>query len=164
MTRRKEKLNNGGTREERPGMFLSRTLRAWRIRRTIKRSGLFYVTYYLEQAPDVAHQGIDPISHYIRSGADAGLAPNPLFDSGWYLRSYPDVAAAGANPLYHYIKYGASEWRDPGPKFSTSRYMERYPDIGTSGINPLLHFLKQGAAEGRPPHPQQGGYVDSEGR
>ena len=88
-------------------MHIPPRLRAWHTRRTIKKSGLFYFTYYAAQLQDPELEETDLIGHYLRFGTEAGLTPNPLFDSGWYLRAYPDVAAAGFNPLYHYIRHGA---------------------------------------------------------
>ncbi len=123
------------------GRKLSRWL--WHTRRTIKKSGLFDDSHYLKQTAADLH-GLDPITHYIRYGADAGLAPNPLFDSAWYLRTHADVASAGFNPLYHYIRYGAAELRDPSPSFSTDTYLHLYPHVRKAGINPLLDYLRHG--------------------
>ena len=119
------------------------SVRMWHVRRTIEKSGLFDETYYLKQT-SADLQNLDPITHYLRYGAEAGLAPNPLFDSAWYLHTHADVATAGYNPLYHYIRYGAAELRDPGPLFATDTYLHLYPHVRRSGINPLLDYLRHG--------------------
>ncbi len=77
----------------------------------IKRSGQFDAGWYLENNPDVAKSGMDPVSHYLRFGAAEGRNPNPLFDSLWYLKRYPDVAASGTNPFLHYLRHGQREGR-----------------------------------------------------
>jgi len=59
-------------------------------------SGMFDAAWYLERHPDVSAAGIDPIKHYLRTGAAEGRDPNPDFDTRWYLAQNPDVAAAGS--------------------------------------------------------------------
>ena len=124
-------------------MGLNLSVRMWHLKRTIEKSGLFDETYYRKQT-QADLQGLNPIAHYLHYGAEAGLAPNPFFDSAWYLRTYSDVAAAGYNPLYHYIRYGADELRNPGPLFSTDTYLHHYPHVRKAGINPLADYLIHG--------------------
>lgn len=107
----------------------------------IRRSGLFDEPWYLSQYPDVRKAGVDPLMHYLQSGAAEGRDPNPYFDSDWYLRNNPDVAAAGINPLRHYLHNGASEQRDPCPAFDTKKYLEKHPEVAAGKLNPLAHFL-----------------------
>lgn len=91
-------------------------------RKTLKRkheliagSGLFDRDWYLEQYPDVKKAKVNPISHYLESGAGEGRNPSPSFDTAWYLLTYPDVAESGLNPLVHYIRFGRHEHRAPHP-------------------------------------------------
>lgn len=103
--------------------------RAMEIR--IRRSGLFFSSWYLETYPDVAASGIDPIRHYVRHGAREGRDPSPFFQTGFYLSINRDVRSAGSNPLDHYLQFGAAEGRSPNhwidgrvhlpPGWSTSR-------------------------------------------
>jgi glycosyltransferase involved in cell wall biosynthesis len=116
---------------------------------TLKRSGLFYYSYYYENYPDVKECKRNPLLHYIRHGGKEGRAPNPLFDTSWYVHTYPDVSRHGINPLLHYIKFGQFEGRNPGPYFSTKKYLDAYPDVRRTGINPLFHYLRYGVSEGR---------------
>ena len=80
---------------------------------TLRASGFFDEAWYLQQYPDVAREGKDPIEHYLRRGAAMGLDPSPHFDTRWYRENYPDVARAGFNPLLHYIRCGRAEARLP---------------------------------------------------
>ena len=77
----------------------------------IRQSGLFDVCWYLDQYPDVADAGVDPVLHYVRCGAKEGRDPAPWFSTSAYLQANPDVAASGVNPFYHYIRYGFVEGR-----------------------------------------------------
>ena len=113
---------------------------------------LFDAQWYLEQNPDVAAAGFDPLEHYLKWGAHENRDPNPLFHASWYLAKNADVAGSGLSPLEHYYEWGAQEGRDPNPLFSTHWYLEVNPDIRASGINPLQHYLEYGAKELRNPH------------
>lgn len=78
---------------------------------TIRQSGLFDIPWYLERNPDVAEAGIDPILHYVRSGAAEGRDPSPWFSTLSYLNRNPDVVKECLNPFYHYICHGSMEGR-----------------------------------------------------
>ena len=85
--------------------------------------------------------GINPLIHYLRSGANEGRDPHPHFDTSFYLEENPDVREAGLNPLAHYLAPGIAEGRDPNPWFDTSEYLEQNPDVAMFGLNPLGHQL-----------------------
>ena len=74
---------------------------------------LFDAEWYLQQYPDVAASGTDPLRHYLEHGAHEYMNPSPKFDTRWYLTAYPDVARSGANPLLHYVEFGIYEGRQP---------------------------------------------------
>jgi hypothetical protein len=116
-------------------------------------SGLFDSDWYLARNPNVAASAMDPLEHYMRSGALEGRDPNPLFDSNWYRNANPDVAASGMNPLCHYLRSGAMQGRDPNPLFDSDWYLERNPDVAAAGINPLVHYVRWGAAKRLDPSP-----------
>jgi len=124
-----------------------------RQHRLIKKSGLFDTTYYVEQNKDVKESNINPLAHYILSGASEGREPNPLFNSQYYLDENPDIAESGINPLAHYITVGFKEGRNPHPLFNTLYYLKENSDVTESGMNPLVHFIEKGFKEGRNPHP-----------
>ena len=97
----------------------------------------------------MAASQINPLVHFIETGAKEGRRPNLLFDTNWYLSTYPDVAASQINPLVHFIETGAKEGRWPNPLFDTNWYLATYPDVAASQINPLVHFMHNGFLEKR---------------
>ena len=111
------------------------------ISHIIIESKLFDASWYLKQNPDVARAGLNPLMHYLSSGAAEGRDPHPLFDASWYLDCNPDVAQAGLNPLIHFLNCGGVEGRDPHPLFDASWYLDRNPDVAKAGLNPLIHYL-----------------------
>ena len=112
---------------------LARRLGEDRDIETVARSGLFDAAYYLSRYPDVARKGIDPLLHYVRSGAYEGRDPHPYFDSRQYQLAYPDVLQAGVNPLAHYARHGAAENRQPNSQGLPV-------EMAQSPLNPLLHL------------------------
>ena len=54
----------------------------------------------------MAQAQLNPLIHYLISGASEGRNPHPLFDSSYYLKQNPDVAQTQLNPLIHFIKFG----------------------------------------------------------
>jgi GT2 family glycosyltransferase/glycosyltransferase involved in cell wall biosynthesis len=91
--------------------MLTKAIRLLRDMRLVAASGLFVPEWYLQQNPDVAAAGVNPLRHYVSIGGCEGRDPNPSFDSDWYLQQYPDVARTGMNPLVHFLKYGQAEGR-----------------------------------------------------
>ena len=89
-----------------PLSFLLDALRYFRNYALIKRSGLFDREFYLEDNPDVAGSGVDPLRHYLRFGWREGREPSRDFDGNGYLRKRPDVRAAGVCPLVHFLLEG----------------------------------------------------------
>lgn len=75
----------------------------------LSKTPLFDREYYLTSNPDVAQTGMDPIVHYLSSGALEGRKPHPLFDTAFYLERYPGVARSRINPLVHFIQQGRSK-------------------------------------------------------
>ncbi|MHB8885621.1 MAG: glycosyltransferase family 4 protein [Methylovirgula sp.] len=71
----------------------------------------FDAQFYLENYPDVAAAGVDPIAHFNSHGWRERRDPHPHFSTSFYLSQYPDVARAAINPLEHYINYGCHEGR-----------------------------------------------------
>ncbi|ETX26989.1 hypothetical protein [Roseivivax isoporae] len=82
----------------------------------LEASELFDIRWYLEQNRDVAEAGMDPIDHYIRSGAFEGRDPGPSFRTLPYYLANPDVAEAGWPALVHYVLYGRTERRAIAPE------------------------------------------------
>ncbi len=79
----------------------------------IRESGLFDGEWYLAHNPDVAAVGIDPLVHYLASGASEGRPPGPRFDLAWYLGETPEAGLPGVNPILHYLREGRGLGRTP---------------------------------------------------
>ena len=77
----------------------------------INKSDYFDRKWYLMQYPDVAKSRKDPVTHYVRRGANEGRNPSADFNTLTYLKRYPDVASQGINPFVHYLLYGKTEGR-----------------------------------------------------
>jgi GT2 family glycosyltransferase len=69
----------------------------------------------LDQNPDVAQTGADPLSHFLEHGGFEGRNPHPLMHVSFYLQRYPDVVSSGVNPAVHYLLTGAREQRICNP-------------------------------------------------
>ena len=87
----------------------------------VRTSDFFDPIWYLENYSDIAEGNVDPLLHYMCSGAREGRSPGPKFDALRYLEMYPDVAKAGQNPLLHYICNGEKEGRIRVPFNQTNR-------------------------------------------
>ena len=98
----------------------------WKRRRLVRRlsaSGLFDTGYYLDQYPDVAAGGWDPVLHYVLHGASEGRNPHPMFDTRYYLDQVPGLSASGKNPLHHFLTRGVKENRRPHPAHRTEDFL-----------------------------------------
>ena len=87
---------------------------------------------------------LDPVRHYLRFGAVAGLDPNPGFSSASYLIRYPDIANFGINPLLHYRTNGRREGRVASPSASKTFQI---PALRTV---PTRYILKLPSKAGHP--------------
>ena len=74
-------------------------------------SGLFDSAWYLSTYQDVAAAGLDPLAHFLSSGAIEGRRPTPLFDTAYYLIRYPDVGTSRAQSA----RALRAVWRARGP-------------------------------------------------
>lgn len=125
----------------------------------------FSVSQYLENNPDVKKSGVEPMSHWIRTGRKEGLAIYSSlypatqytqiekavaehFDVVYYLKTYPDVKLLKHNPLVHYMRIGWREGRNPNEKFKTIDYLINNPDVITSGEHPFYHYVSRGLYNG----------------
>ena len=119
----------------------------------IKNSGLFDGNYYLNQNQDVKNIGMNPLAHYMISGAKEGRDPNPLFATSFYLDQIPREEKQGIMPLIHYMTTGVNKGLSPNPLFDSSYYLEQNPEVAEAGENLLAHYFAKGAKEGRDPNP-----------
>ncbi len=125
---------------------LSRVRRRW----LIARSRIFDRKWYQAEYPESGVAGMDPITHYLRSGADGGYRPHLLFDPAWYTNAR-GPRQRDQNPLIDYINYGAWEGIEPSPYFVTAFY--RKAAGGTGNLTPLGHFVTYGLPRGLVPTP-----------
>jgi tetratricopeptide (TPR) repeat protein len=130
----------------------------------IATSGYFDRRAYRAAYRDVATGDIDPLDHYIESGAAEGRSPGPRFDAAGYLAGSPDVAAAGSNPLLNYLTAGAIRCPVRIPDraderaivtrsglFDADWYGRRQPDGAVLYPGPIDHYLDRPADEASPP-------------
>ncbi|XYK80787.1 MAG: hypothetical protein ROO70_00830 [Labrenzia sp.] len=88
-------------------------------------SYVFDTSFYLEQNPDVAAAGINPLTHYLEYGVYQGRQPHDgmpsldQFDATTYLSSNPDLTEAGVTTALgaytHFARYGQFENREGVP-------------------------------------------------
>lgn len=81
----------------------------------LKPNAFFDPLEYLDENPDVADLGMDPIIHYALFGWREKRSAGSLFDGNYYLEANPDVAAVGISPLIHFLDHGRYEHRTPRP-------------------------------------------------
>jgi len=122
-----------------------------RFSKIVRASGLFDREYYLRTNEDVRNSGLDPLEHFIKSGASELRNPNAFFDYSYYLLNNSDVRMSGAESLEHYINCGWREGRQPSAHFDVEWYLSTYADVRRAGIEPLRHYLATGINEGRIP-------------
>jgi ubiquinone/menaquinone biosynthesis C-methylase UbiE len=114
---------------------------------------LFSAAYYLEQNPDVARAGMDPLAHYVRSGATEGRNPHPMFSVVWYLARCRNVIPPGMTPVTHYNTVGVHMDMSPHPLFDALFYRQQVPDLDVTKTSPLAHYLTVGWRHQLDPHP-----------
>ncbi|MET3648617.1 glycosyltransferase [Phyllobacterium ifriqiyense] len=83
--------------------------RKWRS--VVSQSNLFDKDWYLQQNPDVAAAGQDPVSHYLIHGWKEMRDPCQEFSGIYYLNRYPDIVSSGYPPLVHFLLHGRQEGR-----------------------------------------------------
>ncbi|WP_368188443.1 glycosyltransferase family 4 protein [Aestuariibius sp. HNIBRBA575] len=72
----------------------------------------FDAEFYLEQNPDVAEVGANPLFHFATIGWIERRDPSPDFSMAYYLRYNRDLRQQRMNPFMHYLKHGHKEaWR-----------------------------------------------------
>jgi O-antigen biosynthesis protein len=74
----------------------------------VAESGLFDAAYYVATNPDVAAIRIDPLVHYLETGAAELRNPSESFDARRYAQLCLQRGEAVDNPLLHYIRRGAA--------------------------------------------------------
>ncbi len=119
---------------------------------------------YLNQNPDVAAAGVDPLQHYLIAGAIEGRDPNAnvhlaSVDGLEYIASYGDLIVAigdhAAIGFQHFATQGVFEGREPD-RFDPAQYLANYADLQAAFHGDLHaateHFVTNGYFEGRTDH------------
>lgn len=120
-------------------------------REAIARSGLFDADWYLAQNPDVAENGIDPLTHYLSSGDAEGRDPHPLFRRSCYLAALGvDEIPGKLTALEHYLQAPARAL-SPHPLFDAAFYIGQL-DGSRPAQAELVHYLTEGWRQGLKPN------------
>ena len=115
----------------------------------ISASGLFQVDWYLVQAQSADLTHVNALDHYLETGEDKGLTPNPYFDPSWYRKRVPAARKHGRSALAHYASKGWRDGKHPSPNFSVKLYLQAYPDVDKMATEPLAYHLNRGKIEGK---------------
>jgi glycosyltransferase involved in cell wall biosynthesis len=84
--------------------------KAWLRRDYTAVAEVFDHAYYLASQPDLlVHKTMDPVSHYLRTGAEQGRRAIPYFGAKYYLNRYPDAVKNAGDALGHYLKEGRAK-------------------------------------------------------
>ena len=98
-------------------------------------SGCFDGSFYLSRYPDVLQAGLDPLQHYVRSGAREGRQPHPQFDGEYYQLRMPSLLRDGGNPLAHFLRHGQAA---PNPWVDLAEWRQKHPQSDRPDILYLL--------------------------
>lgn len=93
----------------------------------------FDQAWYLAKYREIARAGIDPLTHYRKSGRYENRSPNAKADllrdlnAAWYVGMYKAQMEEGITPLSHYLATGAQQGNIPnGNKQMASRFFHRF--------------------------------------
>lgn len=112
-------------------------------RQGLKPHPLVDPAWYLAQNADVAEAGLEPLSHFVRSGAAEGRDPSGWFSTAAHREARGGALAASVNPLVDYLQGGAWAVDSAGPGLITSAYLAAHPEIAALGLTPLEHWARQ---------------------
>ncbi len=76
-------------------------------------SSLFDPEYYVSTNPEIGALNIDPVLHYLESGAVEKRNPSSRFDAAYYLEQCRMSGDVPRNPLIHYLTIGAARGLKP---------------------------------------------------
>ena len=86
------------------GESLTTMASLFRNYRLVKDSGLFDEIYYCNAYPEIKEKNLDPLLHYLETGASEMRNPNAAFDARSYVQRCRERGEHVENPLIHYIE------------------------------------------------------------
>jgi hypothetical protein len=113
--------------------------------RDVRDSGLFDADWYRNNYPQVGQSGMDPLRHYVVTGAARGLDPGPLFSTSFYMERNPDVAG-GDNALLHYVRHGQARGSKIAPSTVERQWLTLTLDEHFPNLRPLRVYSTSSAA------------------
>jgi glycosyltransferase involved in cell wall biosynthesis len=119
--------------------------------KVLETPGLFDAHWYLDSYPDVASSGLDPLKHFLQSGAFEGRNPSPVFNTKWYA-GQAGFSYTHENALLHYLENNSANKLSPCPLFDSQFYLKNYTDVREAGVSPFSHYMSGGAKERRRPN------------
>ena len=114
---------------------------------------LFDGAWYLARNQDVGVTGIDPLEHYLGSGAHEWRSPHPLFDTKYLLEHHPALLRHHRNPLVAFLRSRAHVSGSPHPLFDPAHYVAQVPEAAAAPDGVFAHFLRCGSDNQADPHP-----------
>ncbi|MEX3901059.1 glycosyltransferase [Paraburkholderia sp. BR10954] len=104
--------------------------------------------FYLEQYPEIARAGVDPLQHYLVQGRAEGRVPSRVFLEDVHGRTQhrPQPIEGTCSPLFDAARQNLPD------NFDRNFYLKTYPDVLQAGVDPLEHYLRYGRGEGRLPN------------
>jgi len=101
----------------------------------VKESGLFDESYYCKAYPEVTAARLDPLLHYLETGARELRNPSAAFDARSYVQLCQARGEQVENPLVHYIEVGAAQGLATRPPLNRSAHDAAR---GSSGRAPAM--------------------------
>ncbi|WED42829.1 glycosyltransferase [Legionella cardiaca] len=90
------------------------------------KSYFFDANWYLQIYPDVLAAKVNPITHYLKFGAEEGRDPGPFFSTSTYLKNNPQVKISGINPLVHFERTRAQAEKK---EYSYQRWIKHHDTL-----------------------------------
>ena len=104
----------------------------------VRPNPLFDPLWYLNQYPDVAASGLEPLTHYVVAGAGEGRAPGPWFDVELYRSLRPEVPPG--RELTDYLQGGAWEIETRERGYPSLGFVLAHPELAAAGMTPLEYL------------------------
>jgi CDP-glycerol glycerophosphotransferase (TagB/SpsB family) len=124
----------------------------------LQRIGWFDAAWYLQRNPAAAESSLEPLEHYLRHGAPAGIGPNACIDGlGWNCAT---AACCPVTPLATDLPESDEtqlrmemDFISASGLFDAAYYLDNNPDVAAAHVDPLWHFCKHGWRSLKKPNP-----------